>query len=238
VRTLVILCSLLAIASGCKSKPKRRAPPANAGSGVTAGLGSDVRPAPDLVLPRGDGTPPKKTTTPLGKADFEKLAKLEYPGFIAEVRTVGDKVFEVRQKTKDHPRMWAVVTIQPCFDCVPMDLAKWKAKEDDLKSLNLEALKSSPGIDWELGQADLHGAPVIYAYQVGAGKGSADVGGETYSFTNLISAYYNDGVNQIRVVGAYKDDPMSKEDLIKVAPKADLEALALSFLDAYTHAWQ
>jgi len=171
------------------------------------------------------------------KADFEKLSKLTWPGFDAEVRTVGEKVFEVRQKTKDHPRLWAVVTIQPCFDCVPMDLAKWKAKEEEIKTVNLESLKGAADLDWELGQATLHGAPVIYAYQVGAGNGSADEGGTPYSFTNSYAAYYNDGVNQIRVVGTYKDDPVSKADLVRIAPKADLEALALSFLDAYTHAW-
>lgn len=236
MRTIVVLASILALTAGCKSKPKHREPPKNVGSAAMAG--SDMRPAPDLVLPRGDGTPPKKTTAPLGKADFEKLSKIEYPGFTAEVRTVGEKVFEVRHKTKDHPRMWAVVTIQDCFDCVPMELAKWKAKEQEIKAINLESLKNVPGIDWELGQIDLHGQPVIYAYQVGTGNGSADEGGTPYSFTNNYVAYYNDGVNQIRVVAAYKDDPVAKADLIRIVPKADLQALALSFLDAYTHAWQ
>ena len=99
--------------------------------------------APDVVLPQSDGSPPKKTTKPHVKADYERLAKLEFPGFTAEVRTVGDKVFEVRQKTADHPRLWAVVTIKPCFDCLPMELAKWKAKEQELKATNLGILNSA-----------------------------------------------------------------------------------------------
>lgn len=234
-RTSLVLVSALAFAAGCKSKPTRRAPPPNAA--VPTEKGSGERAAPDLILPRADGTPPKKTTAPLVKADFERLAKLTYPGFDADVRTVGEKIFEVRQKTKDHPRLWATVTIQPCFDCLPMDLAKWKAKEQELKAISLETMKDIPGIDWELDAALFQGQPIIYTYQLGTGMGSATEGGGGFAFTDTYMAYYNDGINQIRVIASYKDDPMSKEDIAKAAPKADLEALALSFLDVYTHAW-
>lgn len=236
MRTLVflsLLATVVTVGAGCKGKPKRQNPPAQAGGSAFGSNGS--RPAPDLVLPRGDGTPPKKTTKPLTKADYERLSKLSWPGFTAEVRTLGEKVFEVRHKTSDHPRLWAVVTIQPCLDCVEMDITKWKAKTEDLK-VTLESLKDAPDVTFEVGDANLHGQPVIYTYQVGFGTGSGEGGGTT-SFTNNYIAYYNDGINQIRVVGAYKDDPAKKEDLIKMAPKADLQALALSFLDAYTHAW-
>ena len=226
--------SAVAVATGCKSKPSRRAPPPNA---AVPDRGSGTRQAPDLILPRADGTPPKRTTTTLAKPDFERLAKLTYPGFEADVRTVGEKIFEVRQKTKDHPRLWATVTIQPCFDCLAMDLEKWKPKEQELKSISLEVLKNVPGIDWELNAAEFKGQPLIYSYQLGTGVGSATEGGGGLSFTDTYTAYYNDGVNQIRVIASYKDDPASKEDIQKLAPKGDLEALALSFLDVYTHAW-
>jgi hypothetical protein len=56
-------------------------------------------------------------------------------------------------------------------------------------------------------------------------------------FTDAYIVYYNDGVNQIRVIASYKDDPTTTEELKKLAPKEDLEALALAFLDVYTHAW-
>lgn len=235
VRTILVAVSLLALAAGgCKSKPTKKAPPANVGSG--AGSGSGPRAAPDLVLPRADGTPPKKTTAPHTKADYERLAKLEFPGFNQEVRTVGDKVFEVRHKTKDHPRLWAVVTIKQCFECLPMELDKWKAKEAELKAMNLENLKDAKDIDWELGETVLNGQKIIYAYQVGSGQTAGEGGGE-FAFTNLYAAYFNDGINEIRVVGTYKDDPAAKADLKKLAPKEDLRALALSFMDVYTHQW-
>jgi hypothetical protein len=211
--------------------------------------GSGDRAAPDLLLPHTDGSPPKKTTAPLGKADFDKLVKMQFNGFYSEVRTEGDKILEVRYRTKDRPVLWAVVTVSPCLDCLPMELDKWKAKEAEMRSVSLEILKDAPNISWEMGMTRMNGASVIYTYQVGtsegagagsgSGSGSAgsDPGGGGYSFTDNYVAYYNDGVNQIRVVGAYKDDPASKEELIKLAPKPDLQALALSFLDVYTHAW-
>lgn len=235
VRCTSLVLIALAVSAGCKSKPTRRAPPPNAT--VPNQQGSGAIHAPDLMLPHADGTPPKKTTAPLGKADFERLAKLTYPGFVADVRTVGDKIFEVRQKTNDHPRLWATVTIQPCFDCLPMELDKWKPKEQELKAISLENMKDIPGVDWELNAASFEGQPIIYTYQLGTGTGSATEGGGGYAFTDTYTAYYNDGVNQIRVIASYKDDPASKEDIAKLAPRDDLEALAMSFLDVYTHAW-
>ncbi len=226
---------MLALAAGCKDKPAKQQPPANAGSGAT-GSNSQPAPAPKLALPKSDGTPFKKTAKPLTKPDLERLSLLEFPGFTRDVRTVGDKVLELRQKTQDHPRLWAVVTIKPCFECLPMDLAKWKAKEAELRAMNLEILKDSPDIDWELGETEYNGQKVIYAYQVGTGKRDSP-GGVEFSFTNNYYAYFNDGVNEIRVVGMFKDDPAGKEQLKQLVPKDELRALALSFMDAYAHAW-
>jgi hypothetical protein len=231
VRTILVV-SLLAAIAGCKDKPTKKEPPPNVASG------SGTSAAPDLVLPHSDGTPPKKTTKPHTKEDYERLSKLEFPGFLIDVRTVGDKVFEVRQKTKDHPRLWAVVTIKHCFECLPMELDKWKAKEAALKALNLGPIKDSKDIDWELGETQVNGQKMIYAYQVGTGQSASETeGGGGFSFTNNYYLYFNDGINEIQVVGAYKDDPAKKTDLMKLAPKDDLRALAVSFMDVYTHAW-
>lgn len=235
VRTFLIV-SLLAVTMGCKNKPKRKAPPVNP-STPTGTAGSAGQPAPDLELPHSvEGGPPKKTTKPLAKEDFERLSKLEWPGFTAMVRTLGDKVLEVRQVTPGHPRFWATVTIQPCLDCVPMDLEKWKAKTEDLKVL-LGPLKTTPGVTFDVGGTHLNGAPVIYTYQIGEGTSPGDEGGAQQHFTDAYALYYNDGVNQVRVVAEYKDDPRTAAELAKIAPKEDLQVLALSFLDVYTHAW-
>ena len=233
MRTILILS--LALTMGCKDKPKRQNPPANIGSAATAPGSAGSAATGELQLPKGDGTPPKKTTAPHTKADYERLSKLEFPGFGALVRTVGEKVFEVRHITRDRPKLWATVTISHCFECVPMELDKWKAKTEDLK-LFLGDLKKSPDVDFEVGELKLNGAPVIFTHQVGTSAGSNEAGG-TFGYTNALVAYYHDGINQIRVVAEYKDDPVKKEDLLKVIPKADLAKVALAFIDAYTHAW-
>jgi hypothetical protein len=237
VRILLFVSVLAAGAAvGCKDKPQRRAPPSNVATPAQQTAGAPGQPAPDLELPHSEGGPPKKTEKPHAKADYERLSKLSYPGFAALVRTVGEKVFEVRHVTNGHPRYWATVTIQHCFDCVPMDLEKWKAKTEELKAL-LGPLKDTPGVTFEVGQTHVNGAPVMYTYQFGDGSSKGDAGGPHQHFTNAFAAYYNDGVNQIRVVAEYKDDPRPLEELAKVAPKADLMKLALSFVDVYTHAW-
>jgi hypothetical protein len=235
VRTFLTAALLVLATSGCKDKPKHKAPPANAAT-PTAKPAEPGAPAPDLELPPMTGGPPKKTTAPHTKADYEKLAKLEFPGFERRVRTVGDKAFEVLQLTNGHPKYGATVTIQHCLDCIPMDLEKWKAKTEDLKVL-LGRLKDTPGVLFEVGQTHLNGQPVIFTYQLGQGTTGGDEGGAQTSFTNAYALYYNDGVNQVRVVAEYKDDPRPVEEMKRIAPKEELQMLALSFMNAYTHAW-
>lgn len=249
MRTYVAL-ALIAFAA-CKGKPQHRAPPPTAGSAVA--IGSDgKRAAPDLALPEGPGTPPVKTTRKLGRADFEKLAKLEYPGFQRELHGLNDVVFEVRQITNDHPKVWAVITIEPCSagsaagsgsaapsaDCWPMELAIWKTHVDELKKQTLpEPLQGAPDVDFEIGAALVHGQMMIGTYQLGQAAGSG-AGGGGGGFTDAYYLYFNDGVNKIRVAASYKDDPVaSKAALRQLAPKGDLALVAASFMDVYTHAW-
>jgi hypothetical protein len=233
------LIASLVLATACKGKPAHREPPPNAVAATGSASGSNgKRAAPDLALPTGPGTPPLKTTRTLGRADFEKLAALEYPGFSKQPHGLNDVLMEVRQVTVDHPRLWATVTIEPCGkdDCWPMDLDEWKKHEPELKKL-LGDLASAPNVDWEVGKTDLHGQTLIYTYQLGQNTVEGE-GGGSFMFSDAYALYYNDGKNKIRVVAEYKDDPVkTKELMAKLAPKADLALLALSFLDVYTHAW-
>jgi hypothetical protein len=234
VRFLLII-SVLALTVGCKDKPKRRDPPPAVGS-AGATEPNTMKPAPDLILPKGDGTPPKKTTKPHTPEDYERFSKIEFDRFKAEVRTVGKNVFEVRQKTKDFPRLWATVTIQHCHDCLPMELAKWKEKEEELKVVMGGLKDAKTGVESELGETSLNGQKLIYHHYVGYANIPGEGGGETW-YGNAYVVYFNDGINEIRVIGEYKDDPVSVEDMKKLAPKDDLKRLALAFLDYYTHQW-
>jgi hypothetical protein len=235
-----LIASLL-LAPACKGKPAHKEPPPNAVATSGSAAGSEgKRAAPDLALPQGPGTPPLKTTRKLGKPDYEKLTKLEYPGFHTQQHALADTIFEMRQITNDHPRLWATVTIEPCGkepdDCPPMDVDAWKKREPELKKL-MGDLNGQPDVDWEVGKTALHGQPLIYTYQLGQHAGSGE-GGGLFTFSDAYALYYNDGVNRIRVVAEYKDDPVkTKELMAKQAPKEDLASLAISFLDVYTHAW-
>lgn len=203
------------------------------GSGSAAGS-NDVGKGAVLKLPKSDGTPPKKTTKAIEQADVDRLAKLDFEGFEKTDRT-GGKSFEVRLTTP-RPRLAVTVTIAACFDCIPMELEKWQAKGDAMKVLLAEELRSLPDTVFELGKADLNGQPVIFTYQLGYTSG-ADQNGPVGAFSNAYALYYNDNVNQIRVVAEYKDDWVAREDMVRIAPREDLEKLARAFLDAYTHAW-
>jgi hypothetical protein len=234
VRTLASLSlSVLAALAACKGKPKHQEPPAN----VETAAGSATKgatAAPNLELPHGPGTPPDKTTKPLEGAALKKLTMLRFNGFLWNPGG-NDKTVTIKHETETRPKIKATVTIEACNnDCAPMDLAKWKDKSEDLKQFLAPALKEAKDTTFEVGQTDLAGQPMIYTYQLGQAM-KPDGGG---AYTDTYVLYYNDGVNKIRVVAAYTDDPKAnKEDMAKDVPKADLEKVAKAFVDAYTHAW-
>ena len=235
LRSRVCVVALAALAAGCRDKPKRQAPPARAET--DPGSGSGDKASPDLALPAGPGTPPIKTTKPLVKDDFDRLTKLTYPRFAAEVHALNDKIVEVRQTTEDFPKIRAIITMEPCqyhaiTECRPLDLDKWKA-DPKLKEVVHERLRDLPDTVFEVGKTDLLGTAMVFTYQLGYvwpqdGKGA---------YMNSYALYWNDGINQIRVIAMYADDPADKETMLKKAPREDLEKVAKSFMDVYSHAW-
>ena len=222
----IVLAPIVALAA-CKGKPKHQEPPKTV---EQPKQGSD-----ELKLPTVHETLPK-STKPIDKATGDKLAKLTFPGFDLSVRGVVDKAVEVRQLTADFPKIAATITVATCdnphpFECLPTTaLDQWKAKEGALKEKMLsETLRDRPETKWELGTTQLGDLTMVYTYQLGQ---HADEKGGAY--TDAYALYYNDGVNQARVVAEYKDDPsQTAEDMAKKVPKEDLEKVAKSFMDAY-----
>jgi hypothetical protein len=246
VRIPVVVAVCVTALCACKGKPSNSqagGSGAAAGSATSMGAlvpnkGSNV--APDIVLPHGDGTPPIKTTAPISPAKITELSALQFPGFLREVRKA-DSSLEVRHKTDSRPRIMATVFIESCaaHPCTPMELDKWKALGDSLKTYLAPALKTDANTDFEIGQTDLLGTPAIYTQQLAQQLGSDADGNMTGAYSYAYVLYYNDGVNQIRVVSAYDDDAMkTKADMVKSVPKADLEKIAKAFADIYTHKWQ
>jgi hypothetical protein len=243
MRTVILLSSVL-LAWGCKDKPKNQ-PSAHPGSGSAqvgsqAGTGSGSGPQPnELGLPKLSGTPPAKTTKKIEKPQMEAMSKLEVDGWIKDVRRLEERGVEVRYLTQERPKLAVTVTATPCFDCIDMVLDKWKAAEDGLKLLLAPELRGHKDTSFELGATELAGAPLIFTYQVGFMSGEDESGQQLTAYSNAYALYYNDKVNSIRVVAEYKDDqPASKEDMLGLSPRADLEKIAKAYLDAYTHAWQ
>ena len=234
-----VLALLLVTVAACQGN---KAPPPAAGSGSAPvakkapEAKSQVPMGDKIELPKDDGTPPKKSSGPLDPALADKLIKLTYPGFEMQDRT-NKSAFEVRFLTT-RPRLAVTVTITPCNECVPMDLEKWQAKKAGLQSqLLAEELRDLPDTKWEINKIDLHGTPAIATYQFGMLDGKDDQGQPQGAYSNAYAIYYNDGVNQMRVVAEYKDDWVARPDMLAIAPKEDLEKLARAFTLAYTHAW-
>src|SRR5262249_45897422 len=97
----------------------------------------------------------------------QKLSELTFPHFEPKVRALTDKLLDIRYLTEPRPKVAVTITVQPCFACVPMELDKWKENIDGLKLLVQPELRDRPDTDFDVGQTDLHGAPMIYTFQAG-----------------------------------------------------------------------
>ena len=235
MRTLLLVVVLVA---GCKDK--RPTEPAKPGS-ASAAPAADAALAWDqntLKLPKYAGTPPVKTTKPIDKAKAEPLSQTEFEGFDRDVRIADDRGIDVRYTTKARPRIMVTVNAMKCFDCVAMEADKWKPKADSLKLIAGPDLKDRPDTTYEHGMTDITGTPYAWTYHVGYNITPSDTEGVTGAYGTAYAIYYNDGVNMIRVVAEYKDDiPKSREAMVNLTPKEDLEAIAKAFADRFVHLW-
>lgn len=247
MRTLVVVLSAALAVAGCQSKSSgtQATPGSNVASGSATVTPAPVPPKPKptaagtpIALPKGDGTPPKKTTAKLNQAMSDRLKALEFPGFNKDVRFAGDHVFDTRYSTIDRPTIGLQINVGACLDCTPMELDKWKPKAPALKQQFPEELRERSDSIWDLHQTELNGQPMIAIYQFGHQLDKDEKGNPASSrYSSAYFLFFNDGVNQIRVVASYIDDPVSRADLERLAPRADLEKIAKAFMDTFTHTW-
>jgi hypothetical protein len=234
--------------AGCKDRAKPQpAQPAQPGAPDGKPPQPSVNPVPKqaasatqnvLDLPKSSRSAPIKTTRPLEKARYEEMSSLDYPGWAKEVRYLGEEALEVRYRTEARPNLSVTIAASPCFDCIPLELPRWKAKEAALRNLLPPELRERKDTVFEIGEVKLASAPVIYTYQLAHGYLPDGDQQRQGPYSNAYVAYYNDGINQIRVIAQYADDPVAtRDELMNLAPKGDLQRIALAFLDAYTHAW-
>lgn len=190
-----------------------------------------------IVLPEPKVTALSKSKGKVDKATIDKLAELTFESFTADIRRQNELGLEVKHKTVPRPKLGVTVTVLPCFDCLPMELDKWKAKNEALKALLLPELKTRPDTTFEVGDTTVLGQKMIYTYQLAYSSGRDEVGNPELAYSDAYALYYNDGVNQIRVVAEYSDDPVQNmKALADVAPKEILERMAKSFMIAYVQA--
>jgi hypothetical protein len=228
--TVLVALALL----GCKGKPQHREAPANSSTPVE--LGSNMGARPDLSLPHGPGTPPLRTTGPISQDAIKRMRAMTFDRFTTENRG-HDQSIVMASETTDHPKITVTVQIRPCTDqCRPMQLDKWNdpSVAPTLKEFMAKPLRTAADLQFDIGNTELDGEPMIYTYQLGQTAG--ENGGATY--TDAYVLYFNDGHNEIRAIAAYTGDPLgSKAALAERVPKDDLEHVAKAFVDVYTHAW-
>ncbi|MEO8843091.1 MAG: hypothetical protein ABI591_29250 [Kofleriaceae bacterium] len=245
-----LFVAVLAIA-GCKGKPKHRPPPENL-TQVDPNAKPSSTPstaAPDIVLPHGDGSPPKKTTAPLTLDELIALQRRNYKGFQSQPHAISaERGSEIAYLTEDHPRIVTTITIAPCSDkavlggCVPINLGAWTARTGELKKMVPPDLRDLPDTKFEVGVVKFHATDLIYTFQVGQTSGVKTTGsaaGRTYiEYTYAYILYYNDGHNQIRVVAEVKDSANAgRTKMVTDTPPSDLANTAQAFFDATTQLW-
>ncbi|HSR98338.1 MAG TPA: hypothetical protein VLM79_14875 [Kofleriaceae bacterium] len=216
--------------------------------------------AAHVTLPRTTSEPPNRTARPLPRKELARLAALEFPDFDRQERGLADRFVELRHTTRTRPILGVTVTIEPCdappsgkparqtrtkraaapsHTCAPMELDAWKAKGDELKQFLSKQLAARPETRFEVGTRDVLGAPAIFTYQLGADFGKDESEQPVAAYSDAYILYYNDGVNQIRINASYLDDAVGGvERLAAIAPKEDLEKLAVAFMSVYLHEWR
>ena len=164
------------------------------------------------------------------------MSKLEWKGFTRDVRKLEDNFLNVKHKTESRPKIGAEVTILACMECRPNQADKWKP--DALRILLPPELRERPDTSFDSGEIEVGGQKVVFTYQLGYFFGKDETGNPEGTYVNSYALWFNDGINQIRVIAAYVDDPLSsKDDLVRAVPRAHLEKVARAFLDQYLQAW-
>ncbi|HET9627470.1 MAG TPA: hypothetical protein VFP84_39205 [Kofleriaceae bacterium] len=182
-------------------------------------------------------------TRALDAATFARLAAIDHPDFDRQPRTTTATAMEVHFTTKTRPTLAVTVEVAACAssaDCPAMRIDVWESKRDELRALLPAALRDRADTQFDFasrkdaGLGDDEGTSMIYTYALGAAE-TGDRGEATGSYVDAYTLYYNDGINRFRVLASYADAASGVNRMKAIAPLADLEKLATSFLSFYVH---
>ena len=212
---------------------------APAGS-VSGSPGESAAPT-HVRLPRSPETPARKTLHPLRKPQLARLAAIEFPDFERQDRNTTERMIEFRHTTRTRPHLGVTVQLAACprpRPCPSMQLARWNKLRPELLEQLPASLSARPDTRLEIGTREVAGASTISIYELGYASGSDDKDQPSADYIDAYVVYYNDGVNQMRVMAHYLDDTVGGLDqMLAVAPREDLEKLAVAFASYYLHAW-
>jgi len=199
-------------------------------------------PAPTHVrLPRSPETPARRTLRPLKRPQLGRLAAIEFPDFEHQNRDANDRMIEVRHITRTRPKLGITVMLGACprpRACPSMQLARWNARRGELLHELPASLAGRPDTRFEIATRKVAGAAAISIYEIGYAGGADDHDQPSADYIDAYVVYYNDGVNQLRVMAHYLDDSVGGiEQMTTLAPREDLEKLAVAFASYYLHAW-
>ena len=222
---------VLALVVACGDRPPASVPPtpgsaAAIDAGALDAVTTNEAPPLRFALRPLSGKPPKKSTQPVTRELLAKLSTLGMLQFGTKVTKLDDSFLQV-EHGRTLPPLQITVTVQDCLRCLPMELARWRAESDALRIVIPPDLRDRADTLFELGQLSLGGAPVIATYHLAFANDSG---------SHAVTAYYTDGVNQIRVIAAYAGAAITRDALAAVS-RRELEAVALATLDLYVQAW-
>jgi len=194
----------------------------------------------ELPLPAVSGKPPRRTTVALDQAALERLGKLTFPRLARELTPYPASV-SIRHRATTRPRMSINVAVGGCsatLPCRPMTVDAWRADEAKLKEGVDAVLVDRPDSKFEIGAASINNTPAVFVYQAGQYFGKDARGNPVGSYSHAYTLHFNDGVNFLRVVVSFADDPRETlAEMTQALPRSFLERTANAFLDAYGQAW-
>jgi hypothetical protein len=185
---------------------------------------------PSRIALRGSGKPPVKSTKPLARDQLAKLSALEIEGLARTVRKLDDAFLDVGYLLTEPP-IKVGVTAQPCLRCLPMQIDRWRAETDALRVTIAPELRERGDTTFEIQAIQIGGSPAIATHQV------AWSAGEAPAYAHAVAVYWNDGVNELRVIASFAGTADSRDALTRAVTRDELEQLAIAVLDRHAQTW-
>ncbi|MBP6631942.1 MAG: hypothetical protein KBG28_28480 [Kofleriaceae bacterium] len=200
-----LVFAVFALAMACKAE---KDPPA---SKPATGSGS-----------AGSATTAARPGVPLDQARLDAISKIKLPFPEQGVEMLDASVVNVRVVSAEPKRIGRVAASR-CVDCKKLDLAEWKARSEELKIGLPGPVRAQPSTVFEVGELRIGSDDVIYTYWAGVAKTE-----DEHINSHALALYWNDGVNQLRVVVQDGNIPtaLTVEQLVQIVPRAELEAAA------------